>query len=183
MNKKQLVAKISSTLGQSKADAERTFDISSVLKVQTTNAAPASSSYAVSDFNNRKFVEVTNTTFTARGFRFVLEIASTDQNQNIKIKELGCTVKIKRRTDSSVNKISTLNNALKTVNFTKAFFSGDSSLSLNGLVPTVEITVYNSSANDILSVTNITNSSFQIEITNGGSRQVREFNYIAVGYG
>ena len=26
MNKKQLVAKISSTLGQSKADAERTFD-------------------------------------------------------------------------------------------------------------------------------------------------------------
>ena len=165
------------------SDTNESFDVSGVLKVQTTNAAPASSAYAVSDFNNRKFIEVTNTTFTARGFRFVLEIASTNQTQNIQIKELGCTVKIKRRTDSSVNKISTLNNALKTVNFTKAFFSGDSSLSLDNLVPTVEITVYDSSANDILSVTNITNSSFQIEITNGGSRQVREFNYIAVGYG
>ncbi len=164
-------------------DTNETFDVNGVLKVQTTNAAPASSAYADSDFNNREFVEVTNTTFTGRGFRFVLEIASTNQNQNIKIKELGCTVKIKRRTDSSVNKISTLDNALKTVNFTKAFFSGDSSLLLDNLVPTVEITVYNSSANDILSVTNITNSSFQIEITNSGSRVVREFNYIAVGYG
>jgi len=165
------------------ADTNETFDVNGVLKVQTTNAAPASSAYADSDFNNREFVEVTNTMFTARGFRFVLDIESTNQNQNIKIKELGCTVKIKRRTDSSTSKISTLNNALKTVTFTKAFFSGDSSLSLNNLVPTVEITVYNSSANDILSVTNITNSSFQIEITNGGSRVVREFNYIAVGYG
>ena len=165
------------------ADTNETFDVNGVLKVQTTNAAPASSAYADSDFNNREFVEVTNTMFTARGFRFVLNIESTNQNQNIKIKELGCTVKIKRRTDSSTSKISTLNNALKTVTFTKAFFSGDSSLSLNNLVPTVEITVYNSSANDILSVTNITNSSFQIEITNGGSRVVREFNYIAVGYG
>ena len=165
------------------ADTNETFDVNGVLKVQTTNAAPASSAYADSDFNNREFVEVTNTMFTARGFRFVLDIESTNPNQNIKIKELGCTVKIKRRTDSSTSKISTLNNALKTVTFTKAFFSGDSSLSLNNLVPTVEITVYNSSTNDILSVTNITNSSFQIEITNGGLRQVREFNYIAVGYG
>ena len=38
MNKKQLVAKISSTLGQSKADAERTFDsITTIISVSYTH--------------------------------------------------------------------------------------------------------------------------------------------------
>jgi len=163
-----------------------TFDISVKLKVQSTNNAPAnSSSYVINDFSGCPFVEVTNSTFRGRGFRFVLELFCRNINQNIKVKQLGCNVKINRRTETSIQTLTTSSSQDTVVTFAKPFFAGDASLTIGAnLKPHVEVTVLNLTTGDTLSVTNITNTNFKINVLNQSSQRVaRDFTFVAIGYG
>ena len=164
-----------------------TFDIDAKLKVQSTNNAPSSSSYVVSDFSGCPFVEVTNSMFTGRGFRFVLELKCKNLNQNIKVKQLGCNVKINRRTEASIQTLTTSSVADTVVTFAKPFFAGDASLGVGAnLKPHIEVTLLNPNAADVIEITNITNTSFTLNITQPQyqtSRFARDFTFVAIGYG
>ena len=166
--------------------SSETFDISVKVKVQSTNNAPAnSSSYVVNDFNGCPFVEVTNSTFRGRGFRFVLELFCRNLNQNIKVKQLGCNVKINRRTETSIQTLTTSSSQDTVVTFAKPFFAGDASLTIGAnLKPHVEVTVLNLTTGDTLSVTSITNTNFTINVLDSNSQRVaRNFTFVAIGYG
>jgi len=164
-----------------------TFDIDAKLRVQSTNNAPSGASYVVNDFNNCPFIEVTNSTFTGRGFRFVLELKCKNLNQNIKIKQLGCNVKINRRTETSIQTLTTSSVADTVVTFAKPFFAGDASLGVGAnLKPHIEVTLLNPNAADVIEITNITNTSFTLNITQPQyqtSRFSRDFTFVAIGYG
>tara|TARA_B100000575_G_scaffold142250_1_gene113511 strand:- start:2650 stop:6939 length:4290 start_codon:yes stop_codon:yes gene_type:complete len=172
--------------------SDETFDISVKLKVQSTNNAPAnSSSYVISDFSGCPFVEVTNSTFTGRGFRFVLELFCRNLNQNIKVKQLGCNVKINRRTETSIETLTTSSTQDTVVTFAKPFFAGDASLDIGAdLKPYVEVIVLNLEDEEYLSITDITNTDFKINIfkriglsSATDERRARDFNFVAIGYG
>jgi len=165
-----------------------TFDISVKLKVQSTNNDPSdqvSNEYGINDFSGCPFVEVTNSTFRGRGFRFVLELKCRNLNQNIKVKQLGCNVKINRRTETSIQTLTTSSSQDTVVTFAKPFFAGDASLTIGAnLKPHVEVTVLNLTTGDTVSVTNITNTNFKINVFDASSQRVsRNFTFVAIGYG
>jgi len=162
-----------------------TFDISVKLRVQSTNNAPSGSSYVINDFDGCPFVEVTNSTFRGRGFRFVLELFCRNLNQNIKVKQLGCNVKINRRTETSIQTLTTSSSQDTVVTFDKPFFAGDASLTIGAnLKPHVEVTVLNLTTGDTISVTSITNTNFTINVLDSNSQRVaRNFTFVAIGYG
>ena len=162
-----------------------TFDISIKVRVQSTNNAPSGSSYVENDFSGCPFVEVTNSTFRGRGFRFVLELFCKNLNQNIKVKQLGCNVKINRRTETSIQTLTTSSSQDTVVTFAKPFFAGDASLTIGAnLKPHVEVTVLNLTTGDTISVTNITNTNFKINVLNQSNQRVaRDFTFVAIGYG
>jgi len=162
-----------------------TFDIDAKLKVQSTNNAPSNSSYAVSDFSGCPFVEVTNSTFRGRGFRFVLELKCRNLNQNIKVKQLGCNVKINRRTETSIQTLTTSSTVDTNITFAKPFFAGDASLAIGAnLKPHIVVTLLNANATDYPDITNVSNTGFTLNARfSSGGRVARDFTFVAIGYG
>jgi len=114
-----------------------------------------------------------------------LELFCRNLNQNIKVKQLGCNVKVNRRTETSIQTLTTSSSQDTVVTFAQPFFAGDTSLSIGAnLKPHVEVTVLNLTTGDTISVTNITNTNFTINVLNSSSQRVaRNFTFVAIGYG
>ena len=77
------------------------------------------------------------------------------------------------------------------VNFDKQFFAGHASLDIGAnLKPYVQVDVLNLEDEEYLSITDVTNTSFKINVfkkvglsSATNERRARDFNFIAIGIG
>ncbi len=138
--------------------------------------------------NFTQFNTFANGEYTARGFKFKVELTSDDPAQNINVSELGYEASVKRRTEtvnSSINSECLTNSAAKTVTFGNPFFTGTGSLGgSNAFLPTIGITLEGAVSGDYFKITSITGTQFVIE-TRDGSNNFKDlsFKYTAIGFG
>ena len=102
----------------------------------------------------------------------------------VAIDELGATLELTRRVTTSLNTLTSSSSAVTTVTFANAFYKavtvGDPYYTL---LPSVGVTALAIGANTHAEITNLTRTGFNVEFLQGGSRQVVNFTYNAVGYG
>ena len=139
--------------------------------------------------NFTQFSPFINTQTRARGFKFKVELSSSDQSQNIRVEELGYEGSLPRRIDtinSNINSLCSTNNQAKVVNFSSSYFTGTGIIGGNATtyLPTIGITLEGASAGDYFKITSITGSQFVIETrdVNNAFKDLN-FRYIAIGYG
>lgn len=102
----------------------------------------------------------------------------------VAIDELGATLELTRRVTTSLAVQASSSSAVTTITFPNAFYKavtvGDPYYSL---LPSVGVTALSIGANTHAEITNLTRTGFNVEFLQGGSRQVVNFTYNAVGYG
>jgi predicted phage tail protein len=102
----------------------------------------------------------------------------------VAIDELGATLELTRRVTTSLATLTSSSSAVTTVTFANAFYKavtvGDPYYTL---LPSLGITALSIGANTHAEITNLTRTGFNVEFLQGGSRQVVNFTYNAVGYG
>ena len=102
----------------------------------------------------------------------------------VAIDELGATLELTRRVTTSVATLTSSSSAVTTVTFDNAFYKavtvGDPYYTL---LPSIGVTALAIGANTHAEITNLTRTGFNVEFLQGGSRQVVDFTYNAVGYG
>ena len=138
--------------------------------------------------NFTQFNTFANGEYTARGFKFKVELNSDDPAQNINVSELGYEASVKRRTEtvnSSINSECSTNSAAKTVTFGNPFFTGTGSLGgSNAFLPTIGITLEGAVSGDYFKITSITGTQFVIETRNSSNAfKDLNFKYTAIGFG
>ena len=132
-----------------------------------------------------KFNTFANGEYTARGFRFKVELTSDDPAQNINVTELGYEASVKRRTET-VNTSIASGTSAKTVTFDSPFFVGTGSLggSTTAFLPTVGITLEGAVTGDYFKITSITGTQFVIEVRDSSNNfKNLDFRYTAIGFG
>ena len=168
------------------------------IKTVTTNNFTLTSATSLSTSGNcnfsaefTKFIPFVNSTYTARGFKFKLNLTSNDPAQSIEIDQLGYTAELFSRTETSLTNSGATNGLIasgtsaKTVTFTDPWFTGqaNTSIAANSLRPSVGITIENAQSGDFFAITSISSTAFVIEIKNGSSFVDRNFKYSATGFG
>ena len=102
----------------------------------------------------------------------------------VAIDELGATLELTRRVTTSTTTQTSSSSAVTTITFPNAFYKavtvGDP---YYNLLPSVGVTALAIGANTHAEITNLTRTGFNVEFLQGGSRQVLDFTYNAVGYG
>jgi hypothetical protein len=102
----------------------------------------------------------------------------------VAIDELGATLELTRRVTTSTTTQASSSSAVTSITFPNAFYKavtvGDPYYSL---LPSIGITALSIGANTHAEITNLTRTGFNVEFLQGGSRQVLDFTYNAVGYG
>ena len=123
-------------------------------------------------------------THRGRGFKFKVNLSSSDPAQTILLKELGYTATLNRRVET-VNSVIASGTSSKAVTFTNKFFTGFSgtSVSANAALPTIGIVIENAQSGDFFTLSSISSTGFSIDIKNGSSFVDRNFKYTAVGFG
>jgi len=135
--------------------------------------------------NFSQFNTFANGEYTARGFKFKVELTSDDPAQNINVTELGYEASVKRRTET-VNSSIASGTSAKTVTFQSPFFTGTGSLggSSTAFLPTVGITLEGAVTGDYFKITSITGTQFVIEVRDSSDNfKNLNFRYTAVGFG
>ena len=135
--------------------------------------------------NFTQFNTFANGEYTARGFKFKVELTSDDPAQNINVSELGYEASVKRRTET-VNTAIASGTSAKTVVFGSPFFTGTGSLggSTTAFLPTVGITLEGAVSGDYFKITSITGTQFVIEVRDGSNNfKNLSFKYTAIGFG
>ena len=135
-----------------------------------------------------KFNTFANGEYTARGFRFKVELTSDDPAQNINVTELGYEASLKRRTETVNTAIASqcaTTGSAKTVTFGNPFFVGTGSLggSTTAFLPTIGITLEGAASGDFFNITSITGTQFVIETKNASGFKDLSFKYTAIGFG
>ena len=138
--------------------------------------------------NFSQFNTFANGEYRARGFKFKVELTSSDPAQNINVTELGYEASLKRRTETVNSAIASqcaTNNSAKTVTFADPFFPGTGSLggSTTAFLPTVGITLEGAASGDFFNITSITGTQFVIETKNASGFKDLSFKYTAIGFG
>ncbi len=138
--------------------------------------------------NFSQFNTFANGEYTARGFKFKVELTSDDPAQNINVTELGYEASLKRRTETVNSAIASqcaTTGSAKTVTFANPFFTGTGSLggSTTAFLPTVGITLEGASSGDFFNITSITGTQFVIETRSSSGLKDLSFKYTAVGFG
>lgn len=112
--------------------------------------------------------------YVGRAFRFQLLLNTTSQNTNILVDQLSVSVDMPDRDEQGA---STSTGAIQTIAFARAFWTGST--------PVIGITLIGQANGDYFVLSNITNSSFQIEVfsASGVSFPGRAFNWLARGFG
>lgn len=102
----------------------------------------------------------------------------------VAIDELGATLELTRRVTASTTIQTSSSSAVTTITFPNAFYKavtvGDP---YYNLLPSVDVTALSIGANTHAEITNLSRTGFNVEFLQGGSRQVLDFTYNAVGYG
>jgi predicted phage tail protein len=134
--------------------------------------------------NFTQFNTFANGEYTARGFKFKVELTSDDPAQNINVTELGYEASVKRRTET-VNTSIASGTSAKTVTFADPFFTGTGSLGgSNAFLPTIGITLEGAVTGDYFKITSITGTQFVIEVRDSSNNfKNLNFRYTAVGFG
>ncbi len=162
----------------------------------TASASQTTSGNCTYSAEFTKFMPFVNSTYTARGFKFKLNLTSNDPAQSIEIDQLGYTAELFSRTETSLGNSGATNGIIasgtsaKTVTFTDAFFTGQANTSIpaNSLKPSVGITIENAQAGDFFFFTAISGTAFTIEVKNRDTSNNitfvdRNFKYSATGFG
>ena len=154
-----------------------------------TIAAPKSCNFGP---NFSQFNTFANGEYTARGFKFKVELTSDDPAQNINVSELGYEASVKQRQETSVGNTDATNGLIasgtsaKTVTFKNPFFTGTGSLggSTTAFLPTVGITLEGAVTGDYFKITSITGTQFVIEVKDSNNAfKNLNFRYTATGFG
>ncbi len=138
--------------------------------------------------NFSQFNTFANGEYRARGFKFKVELTSSDPAQNINVTELGYEASLKRRTETVNSAIASqcaTTGSAKTVTFSDPFFTGTGSLggSTTAFLPTIGITLEGASSGDFFNITSITGTQFVIETRSSSGLKDLNFKYTAVGFG
>ncbi len=156
-----------------------TFDVTSA------TSGSNSSQSCTYGANFTQFNTFANGEYTARGFKFKVELTSDDPAQNINVTELGFEASVKRRTET-VNTSIASGTSAKTVTFADPFFTGTGSLggSTTAFLPTVGITLEGAVFGDYFKITSITGTQFVIEVRDSSNNfKNLNFRYTAIGFG
>jgi len=136
--------------------------------------------------NFTQFNTFANGEYTARGFKFRVELTSDDPAQNINVTELGYEASVKRRTET-VNTSIASGTSAKTVTFGSPFFTGSGTIqggSTSDFLPTVGITLEGAVTGDYFKITSITGTQFVIEVRDSSNNfKNLNFRYTAIGFG
>ena len=141
--------------------------------------------------NFTQFNTFANGEYTARGYKFKVELTSDDPAQNINVTELGFEASLKPRTETSIGNTDATNGLIasgtsaKTVTFTNPFFTGTGSLGgSNACLPTVGVTLEGAVTGDYFKITSITGTQFVIEVRDSSNNLKNlNFRYTAIGFG
>ena len=125
-----------------------------------------------SDINFGAWVPMESGRFTGRQFQFKCELSSDHIDQTPVVDELGFTMQLESRTESSA--AITSGASAKAVTFTNAFYQE----------PSIGITASNLDSGDYYEVTSASRTGFTVAFKNSSNVGVsRSFQYQAVGYG
>ena len=125
-----------------------------------------------SDINFGAWVPMESGRFTGRQFQFKCELSSTHIDQTPVVDELGFTMQLESRTESSAAIASGA--GAKAVTFTNAFYQE----------PSIGITASNLASGDYYEVTSASRTGFTITFYDSSNTAIsRNFQYQAVGYG
>ena len=162
----------------------------------TASASQTTSGNCTYSAEFTKFIPFVNSTYTARGFKFKLNMTSNDPAQSIEIDQLGYTAELFSRTETSLTNSGATNGLIasgtsaKTVTFTDPFFTGQANTSIpaNALRPSVGITIENAEAGDFFRLSAVSGTAFTIEVKNRDTSNNttfvdRNFKYAATGFG
>ncbi len=146
-------------------DGEPSDAVSAQLQIRTTQDNPAASP----TWNDWSPLMIGD--YHARAYEFRVIFNSTDSSRNIDISTLEVTIDMPDRNEREQN--ITVPAGGLTVTYTNAFKD----------IPCVGITAQNADGNDWFSLTNESETSFDIEFFNGANSVERNMNYMATGYG
>ena len=157
--------------------SDDTFTVTSTVSDTASGNCTLGSEFTV-------FSTMANGTFIGRGFKFKVELTSSDPAQSIIVKQVGYSASLERRTETPVNVIAS-GTSQKSVTFINNFFTGASGTSVGAgtALPTIGITIENMQSGDFFELSSISATGFNIDIKNGSSHVNRNFKYTAVGFG
>ena len=121
-----------------------------------------------------------------RGRGILVKAVMTTETElvGVAIDELGAEVELTRRVTTSTTTQTSSSSAVTGITFPNAFYKavtvGDP---YYNLLPSVGVTALAIGANTHAQITNLSRTGFNVEFLQGGSRQVLDFTYNAVGYG
>ena len=147
-------------------DGDLMDQVNAALYVRTTDDDPgASPTWSA-------WHEFANAIVRGRAFQFKTIATSLSEAENIIIQELGATLELQQRTESTGS--ITSGASAYAVTFDEAFYQS----------PAVGITAYNMGTGDYYAVTSQSRTGFTITFYDSASTVVsRDFTYIATGYG
>jgi len=119
-----------------------------------------------------------------RGVQLKAIFSTETELIGVAIDELGATLELTRRVTTSLTTQASSSSAVTSITFPNAFYKavtvGDP---YYNLLPSVGVTALSIGANTHAEITNLSRTGFNVEFLQGGSRQVVNFTYNAVGYG
>lgn len=115
--------------------------------------------------------EFANAIVRARGLQFKAVAESSDPSQSIVISELGASLELQQRVESSGTLISSA--APYAVTFASAFYQP----------PSVGITAYGLASTEQFTISAVTTTGFTVTFSSGAGNLARSFAYTAVGFG
>ena len=130
------------------------------------------------------WTEFTSGMIRGRGVQVKAIFTTETEVIGVAIDELGAELELTRRVTTSLNTLTSSSSAVTSITFPNAFYKavtvGDPYYTL---LPSVGVTALAIGANTHAEITNLTRTGFNVEFLQGGSRQVVNFTYNAVGYG
>ena len=129
-----------------------------------------------------------NGEYTARAFKFQVEMTSNNPDETINVSELGFEASVKRRTETVNTAIASncgTSGSAKTVTFQDPFFTGTGSLggSTSAFLPSIGITLEGAASGDFFNITSVTGTQFVIETRSSSGLKDLSFKYTAIGFG
>jgi predicted phage tail protein len=130
------------------------------------------------------WTDFTSGMIRGRGVQVKAIITTQTELIGVAVDELGATLELTRRVTTSLTTLTSSSSAVTSITFPNAFYKavtvGDPYYSL---LPSVGVTGLALGSNQVTKITNLTRTGFDVEFLQGGSRQVVDFTYNAVGYG
>ena len=159
-------------------DGTEALDVNAEMQIAVTQDNPSSGSPTYTAFQT-----FANGTYKGRGFKFKVNLTSTDTAQDIKVSQLGYTASLQRRTEQG--NLTASGAGAKAITFTHPFFVGTSSiLGANTNLPSIGINAQNMASGDYFEVSSVSGTGFTVHFKNSSNASIdRNFTYQAVGFG